>query len=131
MPVWKYLIGISLFHLLYAEISVMGVQKLLSFCQIDPPIGESFWQKDSSITHILFELCLFWYLAQGQILGIALYFFFISGCNYILAKVRSNSCKNLKDQCQKLSFVIDKLHFWKTNQISLLYHFFFSGFKDR
>ena len=41
-----------------------------------------------------------------------------------ITKVRSNSYKSLKDQCQKLSFVIDKLHFWKTNQISFLYHFF-------
>ena len=31
----------------------------LSLCQNDPLIGESFWQKDSLITHILFELCLF------------------------------------------------------------------------
>ena len=31
----------------------------LSFCQNDPPMGELFWQKDSLITHILFELCLF------------------------------------------------------------------------
>ena len=30
----------------------------LSFCQNDPPIGVSFWQKDSLITHILFELWL-------------------------------------------------------------------------
>ena len=30
----------------------------LSFCQNDSPIGESFWQKDSLITHILFELWL-------------------------------------------------------------------------
>ena len=28
----------------------------LSFCQNDSPMGESFWQKDSLITHILFEL---------------------------------------------------------------------------
>ena len=31
----------------------------LSFCQNDPPIQESFWQKDSLITCIIFELCLF------------------------------------------------------------------------
>ena len=30
----------------------------LSFCQNDPPMGESFWQKDSLSTHILFELWL-------------------------------------------------------------------------
>ena len=31
----------------------------LVFCQNDSPIGGSFEQKDSLITHILFELCLF------------------------------------------------------------------------
>ena len=31
----------------------------LSFCQNDPPMGESFWQKDILITILLFELCLF------------------------------------------------------------------------
>ena len=30
----------------------------LSFCQNDSPMGGSFWQKDSLITHILFELWL-------------------------------------------------------------------------
>ena len=38
----------------------------LVFCQNDSPIGGSFEQKDSLITHILFELCLFWYLAQSK-----------------------------------------------------------------
>ena len=38
----------------------------LSFCQNDYPIREEFWQKISFITHILFELCLFWYLAQSR-----------------------------------------------------------------
>ena len=41
------------------------VMKLI-FCQNDCPIRESFWQKISFITHILFELCLFWYLAQSR-----------------------------------------------------------------
>ena len=45
----------------------------LLFCQNDSPIGGSFWQKDSLITHILFGLCLLWYLAHSQILGISLY----------------------------------------------------------
>ena len=30
----------------------------LSFCQNDSPMGGSFWQKDSLITLILFELCM-------------------------------------------------------------------------
>ena len=34
---------------------------------------ESFWEKDSVITFILFELCLFWYLSQLQIWCITLY----------------------------------------------------------
>ena len=32
---------------------------ILSFCQIDPLMSESFWQKDRMVTHILFDLCLF------------------------------------------------------------------------
>ena len=44
----------------------------LFFCQTDRPIRGEIWQKDSFITHILFELCLFWYLAHSQILGISL-----------------------------------------------------------
>ena len=31
----------------------------LFFCQNSPLVGQSFWQKNSFITHILFELCLF------------------------------------------------------------------------
>ena len=45
----------------------------LLFCQNDSPMGGSFWQKDSLITDILFGLCLLWYLAHSQILGISLY----------------------------------------------------------
>ena len=45
----------------------------LSFCRNDFPIGGSFWQKDSLITHILFELCLFRNLAQGTFFLLALY----------------------------------------------------------
>ena len=32
---------------------------ILFFCQIDPPMSESFWQKDRMATYILFDLCLF------------------------------------------------------------------------
>ena len=45
----------------------------LVFCQNDSQIGGSFWQKDSLITHILFELYLFWYLAQSTYLWDTLY----------------------------------------------------------
>ena len=34
----------------------------LSLWQNDPLIGESFWQNNSLVTHILFELCLIWYI---------------------------------------------------------------------
>ena len=43
-----------------------------------PLIGQSFWQKNSFITHILFELCLFWYLAQSTYLWDTLYW---PGCH--------------------------------------------------
>ena len=45
----------------------------LSFCQNDPPIVESFWQKYSLITCILFELCLFRYLVQSTYFRDTLY----------------------------------------------------------
>ena len=46
----------------------------LLFCQNDSPIRTSFWQIDSLVTRILFELCQLWYLAQSEILGITLYY---------------------------------------------------------
>ena len=45
----------------------------LSFCQNEPLMRESFWQKISLVTNILFELGLFWYVAHSQILGNTLY----------------------------------------------------------
>ena len=45
----------------------------LFFCQNDCPIRGSFWQKNSFITHILFELGLFWYLAQSTSVWDTLY----------------------------------------------------------
>ena len=47
----------------------------LSFCQNDPLMRESFWQKIGLVTHILFELGLFWYVAHSQILGNTFYVF--------------------------------------------------------
>ena len=44
----------------------MSVARLI-FCQNDYPIRGSFWQRDCSITHILFELCFFECLAHLQI----------------------------------------------------------------
>ena len=45
----------------------------LSFGQNDYPIGGSFWPKDSLISRILFELCLFRYLAQSTYFRDTLY----------------------------------------------------------
>ena len=36
---------------------------ILSFCQSDPPMSESFWQKDRMVTHILFDICQFKHLS--------------------------------------------------------------------
>ena len=46
----------------------------LFFCQNSPLMGQSFWQKNSFITHILFEVYLFLYLAQSTYLWDTLYF---------------------------------------------------------
>ena len=45
----------------------------LFFCQNSHLMGQSFWQKNSFITHIVFELCLFWYLARSTSLWDTLY----------------------------------------------------------
>ena len=42
----------------------------LFFCQNDSPIRGLFWQKDT----LVYEQCLFWYLAHSQILEISLYY---------------------------------------------------------
>ena len=49
----------------------------LSFCQNDSPMRGSFWQKDSFITHILFELCLFSNLAQSTFFRYTLYVYYL------------------------------------------------------
>ena len=45
----------------------------LFFCQNDLPMGESFLQKDSLMTHIFIELCLLWYLAKCTFFLFTLY----------------------------------------------------------
>ena len=47
----------------------------LFFWQNYPLMGQSFWQKNSFITHILFEPCQFVYLAQSTYLWDTLYKF--------------------------------------------------------
>ena len=46
----------------------------LFFCQNDVLIGGPFWQKDSLVTLILFDLCLFKHFSLSQIFVISLYF---------------------------------------------------------
>ena len=46
----------------------------LSFCQNDPPKSTLFWQKNSLVTHIFFDLCLLSHSAQSQILVTKLFF---------------------------------------------------------
>ena len=87
----------------------------LFFCQNYCPIRWEFWQKNRFITHILFELCLFWYLAHSQILGISLYVSFFRFVPYSfirelrvfnLNKLTYFYCPVLKDirrLCQKMS----------------------------
>ena len=53
-----------LHYFLYGKVEIEGEHKSSTLGQNDPPMGQSFWSKDSLITHILFELCLFRHLAQ-------------------------------------------------------------------
>ena len=68
----KFMTGLNIINR-HSSKSIIVIK--LSFCQNDPLIGESFWQKDSLITCILFELCLFWYSAQSQIWCTTLYYY--------------------------------------------------------
>ena len=83
----------------------------LLFCQNDSPMGESFWQKDSLITHILFELCLSWYLAQSTFLLDTLYYvirtykccFPFSKQKYLpYRSLHEKYCKNMTNVCSCL-----------------------------
>ena len=62
----------------------------LFFWQNDCPIRGEFWQKNSFITHILFELCLFWYLAQSTYLWDTLYIYNIFKRKLNLCQKTSN-----------------------------------------
>ena len=55
----------------------------LIFYQNDYPKRGLFWQKDNFVNAILFELCLFLYLVQSQILLISLYLNYSKYCTYI------------------------------------------------
>ena len=46
----------------------------LFFCQNDSLMRESHWQKDSLVTYILFDICLFKHFSMSQIFVISLYF---------------------------------------------------------
>ena len=55
----------------------------LCVCQNDSPMGESFWQKHSLITYILFELCTIWESTQSQFCCHRLYVLYVLHCTYI------------------------------------------------
>ena len=56
------------------------------------PMGESFWPKDSLITHILFELCLFKNLAQCTLFLLTLYVCVSIPLNYIAFRKKPIIC---------------------------------------
>ena len=70
----KFITGLKCFSRQRHRSKNIWVTRLF-LCKNDSLIVESLWQKDSLVTLILFELCLFWYLAQSQILGNSLYLF--------------------------------------------------------
>ena len=59
----------------------------LFFCQNDVLTGESFWQKDSLVTPILFDLCLFKHFSLSQIFVISLYYTKVYFNEFVLKKV--------------------------------------------
>ena len=72
----------------------------MSFCQNDSPVGGSFWQKDSLITHILFEL---WLITLLWIVSV----FWLRRYEYQAKKEKKNNYlfiyvieKNRKDRVQ-------------------------------
>ena len=85
----------------------------LFFCQNDYPIRGEFWQKNSFITHILFELCLFWYLAQSTYLWDTL---------YICADIRS-----VTSEFAQLCFQISRFNSFESNVNIFLFSYCKNG----
>ena len=65
-------VDLAKYHNRHSSKSIWVIK--LPFGQNGPPKGESSWQKDSLITHILFDLCLLWYLAQSTFFRDTLYY---------------------------------------------------------
>ena len=59
---WVPKFATGLIHQIRHSSKIMKVIKL-SFGQNDPPMRELFWQNNSLVTHILFELCSIWYIS--------------------------------------------------------------------
>ena len=71
--------GLNIIYNRHSSKSISVIK--LSFCQNDPLIGGSFWQKDSLITHILFELWLITLLCIVLVfLTQTLIWMFLAGC---------------------------------------------------
>ena len=102
----------------------------LSFGQNDLPRSTPFWQKNSLVTLILFELQLLWYLAQSQIHRITLYFilydnhrtywaFSVIVCLKIKHSASNFSCKAISsDPSPILSRTSAMISVWVLKKIS-------------
>ena len=53
----KFATGLNTYHIRHSSKSIRVTK--LSYCQSDYPMSESFWQNNSLVTHIFFDLCLF------------------------------------------------------------------------
>ena len=76
----------------------------LFFCQNDPPIGKSFWQKNSLITLIFIELCLLWYLTECTFFLLTLYVVLSSKLPFVLTRWNMKSFENLTNICLDYTF---------------------------
>ena len=69
------------------------------------PIRQSFWQKDSLITHILFELCLFRISAQCSIFLLTLWiYYFWRAAEWFRFSCRTFTSVINFELCQKVVF---------------------------